>query len=180
MRKLMPSRVLHDILSQILETSDVHRIENPPIRFGGGSDTFQQMYMQSPQEMLTLRRTITQSEIDILPVNVYSEILQLFESWMSSGNPINVNRRFRQVYLTHIDRAINPNSFEYDIRLEFRVGEYNGDAVDRTREMDNLATQGVRRSAVMSHEFGQPQFHKKAPKVRKRNEKHFDEDLFNI
>ena len=181
----MPSRILHDIIVHFLDTSEARHIEhNEPIRMFG-QDSFYQQYMQRPQELLTLRRTVRESEIYDLPVNVYQELLNVLQSWCTSGDAIDVSRRFKGVYLTHIERSMNTESFGMDFHLEFKVTNPNFDAVEQTRQR---YTAQPRRSAVMNMDtagglhpeyFGEYQPRKKDNLIKKV-EKHFDEDLFNV
>jgi len=172
----MPSRRLHDILTHLMDTSDVIAFEPQPIHING-SNTFYQMYMQRPHELLTLRRTIRFEELDDLPMNVYDEFIGLLEGWQRSGQSIDVNRRYKGVYLTRIERMMNANSFAMDYRVEFKVEEPDFDAVEqqRTRMMS-----GSRRSAQISNfnEDGISIWGQKT--LKKKQEKHFEDELFKL
>ncbi len=177
----MPSRIIHDILTHLLETSDVHRIEAPSIDFANiHNGSFRQMYMQRPHEMLTLRRTIRDGELYDLPVNIYEELMGVLEGWMRSGQPIDINRRFKRVYLTHVEHMVSHTSLGTDFRLEFKMSEEDVDYDYQPRRRDEPNYAFPRRSAVLSHTFGQPQFNEAPKKAKKKVEEHFDEELFEL
>ena len=184
----MPSRIMHDILAHILETSAVEHIDVPePVSVFGNRDNFYQQYMQRPQELLTLRNTVRERDLSDLPVDVYEEFLGLLENWMRSGQPIDVNRRFRQVYLSQVDSMVNPESFGMDFRLEFKIGEF--DAEQHRRDLDrrysfprrsarvNLYDEGVNPIRV-SDDF--QIYGQKTVKIKKKQEDHFEDDLFKV
>ena len=173
----MPSRIVHDVINHLLETSEVH-FEEPPIeRVGfGGQGGFQQMYMGSfNAQRPTLRRHVRHSELYDLPVEIYHELLETLHGMSRGRQGENISRRFRDVRVERLELMPSPTSFENDIRIEFSVGDLDEDHWMR----------GERRSAQINpiinpdgvEIWGQKVLNR--PK-KKKVEKHFEDDLFKL
>jgi len=209
----MPSRMIHDILHQILETSDVEMRHESQRTTRTSGDYFQNLYMGAFRPQLILRRVVRHSEIKNLPADVYTELLDLFQRMVRTGEPVNISRRFRDVRLSRAEMLPNPHSFEYDIRLEFVLSDLDEDHWRNELEEDSryVPDWGDRRRSAQVQLDGQGRIHPRyfgestggiepvyntkhryraawpddveifgQKPVKKKQEKHFEDDLFEL